>query len=365
MKIRNLKKTNQVLIFTFLIIAGLYYAAPLLVPLTVGIFLAALIFPVVRWLEKKTRVGKISSAFFGTIIIFLGVGMLMFFLINQLGTFLRDIIESKEDILNYFQELQKRAASVTGFSLEQQQEMMRDSVVDILNVTQSYLSGIFADVTMVLLKFLLILVYVFLLLLNRDKFVTFLTMYTPDKDEKKVQEIISKTRKVAHKYLWGRIQVMLILGIMYLIAFTTFDIRHAWLLILFGTLITIIPYIGPFVSGLVPILFLIIFGGSSLEIILFAIVIAVIQLIESYVLEPIIIGSEVEQSPLFIIIAIILGGMLWGPVGLILFVPIFSILKILFDYSSNMKPVGFLMGYERPGSGESLLEKFKTKFKKK
>jgi predicted PurR-regulated permease PerM len=50
----------------------------------------------------------------------------------------------------------------------------------------------------------------------------------------------------------------------------------------------------------------------------------IIQLIESYVLEPVIIGSEVQQSPLFVIIAIILGGAIWGAAGLILFVPISS-----------------------------------------
>lgn len=158
---------------------------------------------------------------------------------------------------------------------------------------------------------------------------------------------------------------MTILAGMYLILFTAYDLRHTGLLILFGALITIIPYIGPFISGLLPIIFLIVFGGTSTEIISFTIIIAIIQLIESYVLEPLIIGSEVEQSPLFIILAILLGGILWGPAGLVLFVPIFSILKILFDHTKGMEPVGFLLGYERPGSNEGLLDKIKNKFKKK
>ncbi|HSI70524.1 MAG TPA: AI-2E family transporter, partial [Gillisia sp.] len=99
-------------------------------------------------------------------------------------------------------------------------------------------------------------------------------------------------------------------------------------------------------------------------IIIFIILVIIIQLIESYVLEPVIIGSEVQQSPLFVIIAIILGGALWGAAGLILFVPIFGILKIIFDHNRELKPLGFLIGYERPGAGEDFFEKLKRKIKK-
>ena len=108
---------------------------------------------------------------------------------------------------------------------------------------------------------------------------------------------------------------------------------------------------------------MVIFGGSTLEIASFAIIVLIIQLIESYVLEPVIIGSEVQQSPLFVIIAVIVGGALWGAAGLILFVPLFGILKILFDHSGKLRPLGFLIGYERPGSKETFIEKISKKFK--
>jgi hypothetical protein len=43
---------------------------------------------------------------------------------------------------------------------------------------------------------------------------------------------------------------------------------------------------------------------------------------------------------------------------------IFGILKIIFDHSRELKPLGFLIGYERPGSGEDFFEKLKKKIKK-
>jgi predicted PurR-regulated permease PerM len=68
------------------------------------------------------------------------------------------------------------------------------------------------------------------------------------------------------------------------------------------------------------------------------------QLIESYVFEPWIIGREVKLNPLVVIVAIILGGMIWGLAGMILFVPLFAILKIISSNSIGMEPIGFLLG---------------------
>lgn len=364
MRIKKIQKANQVLIFGILVLGLLYAGSSLFIPLTFAIFFAALIFPVVHWLEKTTGAGKTLSSLVGTLIIFLGVGILIFFIVQQLGLFLKDIVESQDRILKYFRSLQLEVAEMTGFSLEQQKQAIEDSVMQILNLTQTYVSGLLAGVAGTLLNFLIITILMFLVLQNRNKFRKFLMMYVKPENREKAETVISKTSKVAQQYLWGRLQVMGILAIMYLILFTSYDLRHSGLLILFGALITIIPYIGPFISGVVPILFLIIFGGSYGEVISFTIIIAVIQLIESYVLEPVLIGSEVEQSPLFIILAILLGGIIWGPAGLILFVPIFSILKIIFDHTRGLKPVGFLIGYDRPGAGESLMDKLKKKFKK-
>lgn len=364
MKAATLKNINQSLILFLLITTILYLGSPVLVPLSFSVFLATLILPAVKWSEKKRGVGKATSSFIGTFLIFVGVGLLIFFMLRQMAFFLQDIVESREDILNYINGLQERTASATGFSLQQQDELFKNSLTEIFNVVQTYVTDFLTGATSLLLNFLLVLILIFLLLLNRGKFMKFLFMYIDKDQQEETREIVDQTSTVAYKYLWGRVKVMALLSIMYLILFTAYDLRHSGLLILFGALITIIPYLGPFISGTLPILFLIIFGGTPGEIISFIVLITIIQLIESYVLEPILIGSEVEQSPLFIILAILMGGIIWGPAGLILFVPLFSILKIIFDHTKGLKPLGYLIGYESPNSGGGWLDKLKRKNKK-
>ena len=186
-------------------------------------------------------------------------------------------------------------------------------------------------------------------------------MYTPVKKKPEVKVVIGETSKVAHKYLWGRIQVMTVLAVMYLITFLAYDMQHVGLLVIFGALVTIIPFIGPFLSGVLPILFMIGFGGSYMEIISFTVIITIIQLIESYVLEPLLMGSEMQQSPLFVIHRGASGRNGLGPRRLYTICTTFCHIKIIFDHMAGLEPVGFLMGYDRPGAEEGIIEKIKRK----
>ncbi|MDT0651283.1 AI-2E family transporter [Autumnicola edwardsiae] len=363
MIIQKFQKTNTILFFCFLLIVGLYFSAPLLIPIIFAVFLSTLMVPVSTFLETKAGAGRITSSFVSTFILFMGVGLVLFFLFRQLGVFLDDLIERRDEIGEYVAVLQEKVMSATGFSLEQQREIFRNEMSSIIDWLQVFISGVLASLTEVVIKFLLVLIYVFLFLINRDKFKEFLMMYIPGDKEQETEQIIRETSRVAHKYLWGRIQVMILLAILYIISFTAYGLEHAPLLILFGTLITIIPYIGPLISGILPILFMIVFGGSYIEVISFTLIVIIIQLMESYVFEPVIIGSEVQQSPLFIIIAVLVGGVVWGAAGLILFVPIFGIIKIIADHHAELRPIGFLMGYKRPGAKETIIEKFQRKIK--
>jgi predicted PurR-regulated permease PerM len=62
------------------------------------------------------------------------------------------------------------------------------------------------------------------------------------------------------------------------------------------------------------------------------------------VLEPLIVGSEVKINPLFTIIALVIGGLLWGLPGIFLAIPLMAMLKIVCDHIEPLKPYGFLIG---------------------
>lgn len=343
MSYKNLQKANAIFILGFGILATLYFGAGFLVPLTFAAFLAALMRPV-NELQEKAGMPPLLASFFSTLLVFIVVGGLSFLLFYQLKLFADDFPAIKEKVSQFLTDMQETLSSLTGLSPEEQEKIISKRSDTLLDAVETQLTLALGNVVSASLKFLLVLIYLFLLLLNRQRFVNFLMLYFPDRKGEKARILMRKTSRVAHQYLWGRVKVMSILAVMYIITFFIFDVRYALLLTIFGALITIIPYIGPFISGLLPILFVIVFGKSFTEIVLFTGVVLVIQLIESYVLEPVIIGSEVQLTPLAVIIAIVIGGMVWGIAGMILFVPVFAIIKILSDYTQPLRPVGYLLG---------------------
>ncbi|WP_240485979.1 AI-2E family transporter [Anditalea andensis] len=324
------------------LIAILYLGESFLKPITLAFFFATLMKPVCVLFEKW-GIGRVIASLLCTVIVFLSVSGLIFLIVRQASEFADDLPELAEEIKGFIPEVQNKIASSTGVSTTQQSQMFEDQSDGIFEGLQTYVQGILQNTFTTFGHFFLTLVYLFLFLIHRSKFKKVILKYIHHKNRENGHKVIDKAASVSHHYLWGRIKVMTILGIMYLITFLVFDIRYALLFTILGALITIIPYIGPLLSGVLPVAFALLEGNDTSFMLLFATVILIIQLIESYILEPWIIGNEVSLTPLFIIIAIIIGGMLWGILGMILFVPLFAIVKIIFDHIEKFRPLAFLM----------------------
>ena len=340
----NLKKLNHVLLFTALLFTFFYFGRSFLIPFIFGIFFALLVNPLSIFLEKKMGFNRMFSSLTCTFLVFITAGGIMVLFTYQINHFFSDFSSLQDRVDSFISSIQEQIASVTNLSEREQNQIWQERSKEMMGSVQSYVTGFFGSIFSALGNFLLMLIYIFLLLLYRDKFSDFVMMYTKNAKKDEIKEILHNTGGVVYQYLLGRIKVMGLLGILYIITFVSFGLPYAVLLTLFGTLITIIPYLGPFISGLLPILFAVIFFDSMQKIILFASIVVVIQLIESYVFEPLIMGKQVKLNPLIVIIAIIIGGMVWGLAGMILFVPLFAMFKIVSFHISGLKPVGYLVG---------------------
>ena len=101
-------------------------------------------------------------------------------------------------------------------------------------------------------------------------------------------------------------------------------------------------------------------GGGSGMIIGVLITYAIVQFIQTYILEPLVVGAEVNINPLFTIFVLVAGELVWGIPGMVLAIPLLGIAKIICDHIEPLKPYGFLIGQEKKSKG-GLLERFKKK----
>jgi len=334
-----LKKTNYILFFLITILLLFYHLSSLLIPLTFGIFFATLIVPLSNFLEKY-NVHIVLSSLISTLLLFILTGAFFYLFFYQISMFAEELPEIQEELQSAVERLQYEVATSTG---ETQQELPDlDTVWEMVEDSIASFIGRILDFAF---QLFLVFVYVFLFLLYRQKLRDFIiSFYANEKEKAKTRDALHEISKVVFHYLWGRLQVMLALAVMYYTTFLIFGLPYALLITLFGALITIIPYIGPLLSGIIPITFAIIFFDDFTIILIFSICIITIQLIESYVIEPFVIGREVRLNALTVIFAVILGGIIWGVAGMILFVPIFATIKIISNHTEVLKPLGTLLG---------------------
>jgi predicted PurR-regulated permease PerM len=90
---------------------------------------------------------------------------------------------------------------------------------------------------------------------------------------------------------------------------------------------------------------------------------ATVQFVQSYIIEPLVVGSEVNINPFFTIAGIVAGEMVWGIPGMILSIPLLGMAKIICDGVPQLQPIGFLIGTEKKKEGSNLIKKVKTWFK--
>lgn len=156
------------------------------------------------------------------------------------------------------------------------------------------------------------------------------------------KEIVDKTIDIAKltkdtysKFLSGQCIESAILGILMLIALSIFRLPYAGLIAILTFVCAFIPYIGAFVSCGVGI-FLILLSSPE-QALIFFIVYEITQFIENQFIYPRVVGSSVGISPFYTFLAVLIGGKLFGLVGILFFIPLTAVVYTLVKENSNKK----------------------------
>ncbi|EMR00782.1 AI-2E family transporter [Cesiribacter andamanensis] len=206
------------------------------------------------------------------------------------------------------------------------------------------------------------LVYIFLLLLYRARFKNFIIQYTPEERRDKAHEIIVRSAHVAKDYLGGRLLLMIILAVFYCVGLSVIGIEQAIFFGVLAAILGIIPFVGNILGAILPISMALINDGTSTALAVVGLF-TVVQLIENYLLEPMVVGKKVDLNAFFAIAIVILGEMLWGISGAILAMPVLGIAKIIFDNIKQLEPLGYLIGEDKNESDSGLSKKLVDKIK--
>ena len=354
----SLQRPVYVLFFLFLVIAGIYFAKPFLVPLCFGGLLSMLFLPVSRWLQRKGF--NNALAILTCVLLFVAILSGIVWLITWQVTDLTSDLGNIEQKLNQMiADLKQSINKNFGISPKKQDELLKSNQQTSGGMS-SYLSGIGSGMMSFLVDFILVLVYIFLFMYYRGHLKKFILQLIPAKEKRNTEEIISGIEKVSQQYLTGLGLMIVGLWIMYSIGFSIIGVKFAVFFAILCGLLEIVPFVGNLTGNLLAVLMVVVQGGGTNMIIGVLVTYAVVQFFQTYILEPLVVGAEVNINPLFTIIVLVAGELVWGIPGMVLAIPLLGIVKIICDHIEPLKPYGFLIGQEKKQKA-GLLEKFKKK----
>ena len=190
---------------------------------------------------------------------------------------------------------------------------------------------------------LLIPIFTALIMSRRKVFVQFLKSVLPERHRQNFDKILLITIHTYFNYIKGMIMVYIIVGILNSIGLLALGVKHAILYGMLCAIMTIIPYIGITISALLPISVIWMQTGSFWYPLGVIAVFSLVQYLEANVIFPKVVGAQLEVSTLAMLVSIILGGIIWGVAGMVLFIPFVAIAKIISDHIEEWKPINLLL----------------------
>lgn len=332
-----------------LVLIGLYVLASILsigqsifLPIIYAVILAVLLNPVVNFFANKgiNRTLSVTIVVLLASVLLLGCLVLCAVKMSKLAE-AWPVLEQK--ITALFKELvswTSKTFQISSWQIKEslkhyRRDFMANSGVTI-GLTLTTLSGVLATA-------FLTPVYVFMMLLYRVHLTRFLYLLFGVENRTKVYEVLTHTKIIVQGYMVGLFIEFVIIAILNAVGLFILGIEYSIILGVVGALLNIIPYLG----GLVGVaLFMLVAAVTKPPVYILYVVLlySVVQFIDNNIITPKIVGSKVSLNALLTLLAVVVGGALWGIPGMFLSIPLAAILKVIFDRVEALKPWGFLFG---------------------
>lgn len=334
---------NDMLLFFVLLTVVLYFGRNVLILIVFAVFLAMLMVPVSNKMERWGG-SRFFSSFFSVLIIVIVITLVLTLITAQIISLTEDLPQIQQRLEDSITTLQGWVENKFGISPQQQMKALKEQTNNVITNAGSFLTGLITGLVALFGGYVLVLVFTFLFLLHREKYENFFVLLYKDEKREDAKVIIANVSKIAQQYLAGRAISIIILTIFYTIGLLIFEIKNAFLLSAIAAIVTFIPYVGPVIGGILPVFMAFVTNNSFGPALGVIAIISLAQLFDNYFIEPYVVGGNVNISPFFTIFILIVGGLIWGIAGVILFLPLLGMVKIVFDNIEGLYPYAYLIG---------------------
>lgn len=234
-------------------------------------------------------------------------------IIERLSTSLETVQSNSPQYLDFISELQNILESISNY--------LQQSAQSVVGVIASIFGGVFS--------FIAIIVISFYLAVTRRGIETFLSSVAPDEYEGYVINLWKRTEVKVGRWLQGQMLLGLIVGLVVYVGLSLMNIKFALILGVLAMLLEIVPIVGPVIAA-IPSVFFALLQSPSLGLWVLAFYV-VVQQTENHILVPLVFGKTIGLNPVVVIIALLVGEQLAGIPGMIISVPVATIVVEMLD----------------------------------
>ncbi len=345
-----------------LIFAWIRKVILILTPVIIGLALAYLLNPSMTFFEKKiaayldknmkkkdripmiSRILGLAASF---VILFLAIYLVFYMVIPQIYNNVRNLIDVLthidinkiiKDINNLIKGDDQINTIVNNFYKESVSFLtnwVKKDMVDQFSVVLNGVMGFFSKLLDVLVG-VIVAIYV---LMSKETFKRqgkkILEAFLSDRQTEIVLDVIKETDRIFGGFIIGKIIDSFIIGVLCFFGMLILHLPYAALISVIVGVTNVIPFFGPYI-GAVPSTILLLFTSPSAALI-FVVFILVLQQFDGNILGPKILGESTGLSPFWVIFSILLGGGLFGVVGMLFGVPVFAVIYYLFKRYINFR----------------------------
>lgn len=312
-----------------------------LVPVIYAFFITIFLEPIVSFVEKRFKMRRlfavISTIIFVGMVVLIGVAVI----VPQVGKSLEELYNK----LPFMQEqIEKYVALGIDFLKDKNiltigEVEIHQSINNFIKDNMKYIQdfGISALWNIVwwgiaLTKFFIGFFLAFFILVDKEYFINFLrNIFQILFGKRKSQTIMSfleDSRKVLMNYIWGRIIVSTAVGIITFLVMLLSGTPYALLSGIMIGMGNMIPYVGSIIAGTIAVFLVAL--ADPFKLIFLAIAITVAQTVDGWVIGPKIVSETVGMGTFWVVVSVLIGGSLFGPVGMFFGVPVFGMIKLIY-----------------------------------
>jgi predicted PurR-regulated permease PerM len=333
-------KALAILFGVFILLYFLYKIQAVLVYIAIAAVISLIGLPIVRFLKNKLKF-KNTFAVITTMIIMIGLlfGLVRMFipLIIEQGhnLSLLNIDRLQANIEDLYFQISEYFA-INNINVEK--SLKESNLLSKLNfsVIPEFLNSVISGFGSFSIGLFSVLFIAFFLLKDNHLLEQVIMILVPDDKESRSKRSLSKIKDLLSRYFVGLIFQILILFIIYTIVLLVVGIDNAVVIAFLCALLNLIPYVGPLIGGFLMMVLTMSsnLGAGFSEVILpktsYVMIGFVIgQLVDNFFSQPFIFSKSVKSHPLEIFLIIIIGGLIFGVVGMIVAVPTYTAIKVI------------------------------------